>query len=481
MTCGVSSAGRAWRAGSPLTDVPTAPCRARQPSSIDGQRVILGILSGSAPPSLSSLRRLALDTLARLAGGPLTEGVRAFLANLVYLFSADVVATLLTFGLSAWVVRLMGPEEFGLANLVIGASQLVLIPMLFGLHTAAARTVAASATPGPYMGAALVMAGALIPFVGVAGIALAGQVSSALGVTRNVFLWSLPLAASLSFQHLVQGILSGRHRFRDSALCNLAAAGVYSLLIVAGLIAGVAWPYWLFVGATMLRNVVQGALCLGRVLHEVRRPTADGLQSLARFGGVYTVGSVAYLFALGAIDSLMLNAWHGAAAVGLYGAYYASFNIVASRVTKLVTDVLLPTAAAHGSPDRLVGRLSRILLGPAWLLVPATMLLTRVLFFAYGDQYAFAWGTSALVGLCIYLHVAVTLSGNLMIAGQSEGLRASTISALVTAGLNVVGNLYLIPPFAVPGSLMATALASGVGLAMRMTYLVLLVRRRRSN
>jgi O-antigen/teichoic acid export membrane protein len=446
--------------------------RARQRTSIDGPRVLLEVLSGSVPPSLSSLRRLAADTAARLAGGPLTEGVRAFLAHLAYLLSADVVATLLTFGLSAWVIRLMGPAEFGLANLVIGASQLVLIPMLFGLHAATARTVAGSATPGPYMGAALVLVGTSIPLVGLVGVALAGPVAPLAGLTRAVLLWSLPLAASLTLQHVVQSMLAGRHRFRDIAIYNVWAAAAYALVIVLGLVADVTWPYWMFVVATIWRHVVHTGLCAKDIWRELRRPSRAALETLARFGGVYTLGSVAYLFALSAIDSLMLNAWHGPAAVGLYGAYYASFNIVASRVTKLVSDVLLPTASAHGAPSRMVGRLGRVLAGPAWLLVPAAMVLARLLFLVYGDAYVFSWGTAALLGLCIYLHVAMSLSGDLMMAGRPEDLRAATAISVVTAVLNIGGNLLLIPPFAVAGSLMATAVASGVGLGLRLAYLV---------
>jgi len=68
--------------------------------------------------------------------------------------------------------------------------------------------------------------------------------------------------------------------------------------------------------------------------------------------------------------------------------------------------------------------------------------------------------------------VAMSLSGDLMMAGRPEDLRAATAISVVTAVLNIGGNLLLIPPFAVAGSLMATAVASGVGLGLRLGYLV---------
>jgi O-antigen/teichoic acid export membrane protein len=167
-----------------------------------------------------------------------------------------------------------------------------------------------------------------------------------------------------------------------------------------------------------------------------------------------------------------LNAYHGAAAVGLYGAYFATFNIVAARVIKISSGVLVPAATGHGEPWRIARRLARGLMGPGWLIVPAAMLLSRVLFLMYGDAYVFSWGTAALLGLCLYIHAGVSLSGDLMVASGLESLRIASGVAVLTAILNVVGNLLLIPSFGVDGSLIATAGSSAVGLVLRMTYLL---------
>ncbi len=63
---------------------------------------------------------------------------------------------------------------------------------------------------------------------------------------------------------------------------------------------------------------------------------------------------------------------------------------------KIGSGVLVPTATAHGEPWRIAGRVVRVLLGPGWLIVPATMLLARLLFLMAGDAYVFSWTTAAL-------------------------------------------------------------------------------------
>jgi O-antigen/teichoic acid export membrane protein len=398
--------------------------------------------------------------------------MRAFLKNLAYLFSADILASALTFFLSAWAIRIMGPQQFGLANLVIGTAQLVMIPMLFGMHASTARAVAASSTPGPIMGSALTLTGLLIPAVAAVVALFHGPIAKLAGLSETIVLASLPLAAALVLQTVLQAMMTGLHRFREFSRDNIWSAVIYATLMASALTSGVTWVVWLFVAVTGLRSFVLAIFCLVRVHGELRRPTRDALRTLAHFGGVYTVGSIAYFFALGALDGLMLNAYHGAAAVGLYGAYFAAFNIVASRVIKLISDVLVPTATAHGEPWKIAGRVVRGLLGPAWAIVPGTMLLARFLFLMYGDAFVFSWITAALLGLCIYFHVGVNLSADLMVAGGIESLRIGSVVSIVTAILNVIGNMLLIPSYGVNGSLIATAVSSAIGLVLRMAYLL---------
>jgi O-antigen/teichoic acid export membrane protein len=428
----------------------------------------------SDPPDSSTsspLQRFVTRTALHLIGGPLTSGVQAFLKNFGYLFSSDLLASALTFGLTAWAVRVMGPSQFGQANLVISVAQLVMIPMLFGMHASTSRAVAASNAPGPVMGSALLLTSVLIPAVAAIAAIFAGTIATVTGLSQGIVFGSLPLAAALVVQTVLQGMMAGLRRFREISRFNIWSAVTYSVLMAAALFSHVTWVVWLYLAVTGLRSLVLAVLCLVHVRGEVERPSREAVWTLAHFGGTYTIGSVAYFFALGALDSLMLNAYHGATAVGLYGAYFAAFNIVASRVTKVVSDVLVPTATAHGEPARILGRITRVLMGPGLIIVPATMVLSRLLFLMYGDAYAFAWGTAALLGLCIFLHTGMSLTADLMVAGGIESLRVAAAVAILTAIANVLGNLLLIPPLGVDGSLLATAASSAFGLALRATYL----------
>ncbi len=413
-----------------------------------------------------------VDALAaRLLGGPLTGGTRSFLANFGYLLSSDVIATLITFGLSTYVVRLLGPEEFGSANLVIGTAQLFVVPMLLGLHAAAAREIASSPAPGRVLSSTLVLIGCLLPAVVLVGTVTATPLSTALGVPRTVLLWSLGFAAVTTLQIVTQAMLTGLRLFARVGRHNVVAAVAYAVPTAALLVTRVTWTYALYVLLSAMRLLVFAGLCLKDTAPSMEWPQRALVQRLARFGAVYSVGSVAYLFALSSIDTLMLNAYHGVSAVGLYGAYYAAFNIVASRVTKLVSDVLLPTASAHGNPSAMYGRVARTFVVVGWLAVPAAALLCRLLFVVYGGKFEFSWVTASLLGLCIYMHLGVTMSADLLVAKGLRGVSTTSAISLVTAVANLGGNALLIPAYSVDGSLLATAAASLAGLMLRVAVL----------
>jgi hypothetical protein len=313
--------------------------------------------------------------------------------------------------------------------------------------------------------------GSLVPTVALIAWAGATPVSGWLGVSRQVLLWSVGLAGVITVQTVTQAMLTGLQQFARLGRHTIVSAVAYAIPTAALIALRITWTYALYIVMSGLRLVVLAGLCLADTAPAAQRPRLDLMRRLVRFGAMYSVGSVAYLFALSSIDTLMLNAYHGVHAVGLYGAYYAAFNIVASRVTKLMSDVLLPTASAHDEPAAMHVRVARAFLTLGWLTIPGAALLCRLLFLAYGSEFAFSWLTAALLGLCIYLHLGVTISADLLVATGLRGVSATSAISLVTAAANVGGNLLLIPSHSVNGSLAATAAASLAGLTLRVLVL----------
>jgi O-antigen/teichoic acid export membrane protein len=108
------------------------------------------------------------------------------------------------------------------------------------------------------------------------------------------------------------------------------------------------------VSLALLRSAALVALYLWWLRRQWGRVDWQQIPDYLRFGLYQAASALTHFFVLGSIDSLILNAYHGDAAVGLYGAYYAAFNVLVSRFIRMFSTVFLPTASAHAERDRLL-------------------------------------------------------------------------------------------------------------------------------
>src|SRR4051812_9492859 len=64
--------------------------------------------------------------------------------NTAYAFAAQMVTSVATAALTLYLVRALGPKDFGLLSIAIGLGVLVLLPGDFGVSSSTARFVAES-------------------------------------------------------------------------------------------------------------------------------------------------------------------------------------------------------------------------------------------------------------------------------------------------------------------------------------------------
>lgn len=412
--------------------------------------------------------RSLLRRLAELAGIPVGPRARQLASNLAYLVGTDLALTALTFGLTAALVRALGPAAFGQVNLATSVAQLWVILLLAGMHVALTRHVAAEPARAPtIVGSALAIAGIMCLAAPPVIVATRDLTMPLLRVDLPVFLWSLALALGLVPHALANGILAGQQRFREVSRFNLAAGLVFALL-VGVLLAGVwAVTFERVVLVNALRAVVFAVLAFHAARGVIGRPSPTWARRLFGFGGYYTLAAFAHFLILGSIDNLMLNAYLGPAAVGLYSAYYVPFNLFTSRIVKLISDVLMPAAAAHEDRARLLRQVLGAYARGAWLIIPGVMAATFALFWVYGGAFEFRWTLAFLMGCNVWLHATSTVMGDLLVADGTRGVRWSMYGAFVTAIVNVTANLLLIPTFGVAGTMLASVAAFMTAIAVR--------------
>lgn len=414
-------------------------------------------------------RGLGVDATARS---------RDFLRHVAYLAGTDVALSALTFFATAGLIRRLGPEEFGLANLVMTVALFCAVPALFGLPSAAMHYLAASRGDERCVGSVLALSG-LVPAVLLPALALgAGALAPLLRVDATIFLWgvlyTVPLAASM----LAQSLMSGLQQFRALAVRQAVAGLVFLVAVLAVLALVQALDFRHFLGLTALRWLLFAALAVAPLVGRAGRPARVWCSRLLRLGSYHVLTGFAHLFALSAVNSVILNAYHGAAAVGLYGAYFAVFNIFVSRFMKIVSDVLQPSASATASPARLIWRVRPLFWRASAPLVAATTGVSWLLFQFYGPGYTFGWLPALLMALGVTLSILNGVAADILAACGVRGGRVLTWTSWCAAGVNLALNLLLVPSLAVEGTLAATIGAVGVTVWLRLRALAALARDR---
>lgn len=408
-----------------------------------------------------------MTTVLRRRMALMSEQKRRFVEGFSWIaafFIAARAASVLTQFLAA---RLLGPEEFGRAHLVIAVGAVVQILPMMGFPFALARS-SGSHPEDPRRPAFI--ASALAAFLAWAAVCVLGLLASgpALVATTgvNAGLWGLCLAlAGATAVHLtLGGALQGLGRFRQrgiaeavyavTALSLLSAAmslgradaPSFILCLVAGLSTASAYSLW------SLRD----GLSAPRHLSALRE-----LLPFATLGTVIVV-SAALIQAPGRIILFHLDS---ARAAGVYSAYFTATIQVSLSLGNMVQAVLIPLASRSEGQHEAWDILERWGVRATLALPVAFTALSTMVLAVLGRSYPLSAAWVVLFSVSATAVLAHSLLAALFAARDLRGLFIS-IAGSLTAGLtNLLLTLSLAPSLGVAGAALGLALGHAAGVA----------------
>jgi O-antigen/teichoic acid export membrane protein len=388
--------------------------------------------------------------------------------NAVFAAATQVTTAAFTAALTLYLVRALGPGDYGLFALALGIGT-VLVPVSdLGVTPSAARFIAEQradrkVVAGIVTSAARLKLAALFPFC-IALAALAGPIAAAYGngdLAAPLRLMALALAGQSMFALYRETFVAlGRisMTWRTVLLESAGETAASVALVAAG--AGAA-------GAMLGRTAgyLAGALAaaylvrrlLARLPRERRRGTQIRVRRLAAYAGVVFMIDAAFTL-FEQIDVILIGAIIGTPAVAVFEAPLRLTTFLAYGGQALALAVA-PRLARSGPPDlrafttatRYLVLLQGALLAP--LLVWAEPIVDLALGPDYSGSAAVLRGLAPFVflsGLGTYITIAVNYLG--------EARRRVPI-AIVTVALNAALDLALLPTIGVVGGAVATDVA----------------------
>jgi O-antigen/teichoic acid export membrane protein len=237
--------------------------------------------------------------------------------NTGFALAMRVVGAVFTGGLTLFLVRYLGPDDYGVYALAISVGGMFLLPMDFGLSRSAARFIAERREDATEVGAVLLSSirlKAIGSGIGALALAaLAGPISAAYGesdlewplriVALAAFAQSFMLLFTTTFEALGINSLGFVIAFAESALEALSSL----VLVLAGAgIAGAVGGRAIGYGAAAIFAAVLALRAL-RARRATRRDSELSLRRIATYAGALFVIDAAFA-AFGYVDILLIGA-----------------------------------------------------------------------------------------------------------------------------------------------------------------------------
>lgn len=396
--------------------------------------------------------------------------IRRVVRESLPLLAGDALARLALFGATVWMARRLGPEAFGLITFAQAVLGYVLLGGDFGLSIHGVREMAVheSARERTWRTVAALRASLSALLVAVA--LLVTWLVPAAHTTRLVMsctlLVALPLALvpDWAFRAIGRMDLAGLMGALQPALLLVGALALIHApddVVWAPLLRLVAGAAAAALGIVLLRRARFGEREASRA--EPAAGWRDTLRSpLARSalasGGVLLTANLAVL-AYNSGDSLLLKAFLGDRAVGLYGSAYrviqvplAAFNAVTFAAFPLLARLAKGQAA---EARRLAGRLVSVaLVGGVALALALAWGAEPVVHALFGSEYGESARALRLLAFAIPLDFVVSTLGTAHVAAGRE--RPLAWCAGSAAVLNLAANVVLIPRLGIAGAAWAT-------------------------
>ncbi len=391
--------------------------------------------------------------------------------NTVFAVATQATTAAFTAVLTIYLVRALGPDDYGVFALALGIGTAITIIADIGVTPSAARFIAEQsadrvAVSRILANAATLKVGALIPLGG--GLAaLAGPIANLYGdadLETPLRLMALALVAQSMFALCREAFIAlGRVSITwRVVLLESAVEAVASIALVAGG-AGAA-------GAMLGRAIgyATGAVLAAYVLRRflARLPRARpsgpsiGRRTLAAYAGVLFLVDVAFTL-FEQVDVILIGAIIGTHAVGVFEAPLR-LTIFLGYGGQALAVAVAPRLARRGAPDvlaftaatRYLILLQGVLLAP--VLVWAEPIVDLVLGGRYGESAEVLRALAPFVflsGLGTYITIAVNYLGE---------ARRRVPLAIGTVLLNAAIDVALLPTVGVVGGAIATDIAFGV-------------------
>ncbi len=369
-----------------------------------------------------------------------------------------------SFLVSVFLAPYLGDALWGRYSLVMTATTLWLIVAKFGVHAATSRLVSEhDADAGIWIRAGLLLRGSFAMGVALLSAATAIPLGHSFGLQESagIFLWIVPVLVAASAQEFATELLVGLRQFRG-LLAARASMLLLRLAAVSLVVIG-SRPLGDFLGGHALAQAIPATVVLILLLRAHPRhhaPLRPALRRTWELSLPLAFGSASFLI-FSHTDRLMLGWFWNESTVGQFAVARNVLDASLFPMTAVAWSLrpaLVRAATGRGDFGRELRR-GALLGGGFALLAPLLLGLLgpRLVVMVFGPGYTPAAELLRWMLPILALRAAGVLIFPALIALDEQSHYARLMA--ITAAVNVLANLFLIPRWGSEGAVVGTLIA----------------------
>ncbi|HZX49639.1 MAG TPA: oligosaccharide flippase family protein [Candidatus Paceibacterota bacterium] len=396
----------------------------------------------------------------RVFGYPMGPEAKRFWQNVSFVSVGTLGASVLGFFVMIVAGRILGPFEYGKANLVFSIGSVLLLVMTLGFPYALVKNIVQEREVKRIVPSLFVITIAWAFAMTLVLLLVSHPLSRLLRVDLLVFLFAIAFALTHVFVVVSKSLFQGLQQFGRFAAFHVLSALFFVLFFFGFANLGEDKSFTSLIFAEILRwlfPVLIGFFLLRSLIFPMRIHWKNTKTLLSFSIWVFLGLTPGYLF--GYIDRLMIHYFLGSTAVGFYSAYVLSSTVMLERGLGVFLAVFFPYSSAAPHKKILFRKINRFM---AFLAVPATGLLYGIIAFAlllFGPEYEFNVVLILLFSVNGFLFFVSSIYSWLLFSMEIKTVRFGAFIPWAGLVINVFCNTLLIPVIGLYGAVVATIAA----------------------
>jgi len=401
----------------------------------------------------------------------MTEGVKTFLKNLLYVGAGTVISAFCTSVVSILGGRWLGPKEYGQFILIQSVAMFLYIPMELGYNTTMLKYISERTD---YQRQSNIITGTLLLALLLTAVSfivyffIASTLSRLFAIPVNLFYLAVVFAALFVFYSLTTAALRGLNRMLAYAVFQI----VFGSVVLLSFLAFILDRQFSFRTMTYPMMLAYGTVIILIFIFFIRKLAKWNFdialyRMLSRYSLFSVLAGLSYIFYTN-IDRIMIGRFLTVADVGIYAAYYTASINIAGLFWNMFNLIFFPTISGYKNKVSIFQKINKFIPYMLALGIPCLFICEYIVLKLYGGKYAPDTFLMLYFSIGSIIIVIDGLYGSLLLAIGLRGARITSFAAVVIAIVNFGLNFILIPKYGITGAIISLVISYSVSIVLKL-------------